>query len=592
MTFRRDDIERVRTATNLIELVQTVTTVRRTGKSYMAICPFHQEKTPSLSLDPAKAVWYCHGCHQGGDVFKFLMDTKGLDFNDAVEELASQAGITLERDPGEKRRRSDRDRLVEAMTAAVDFYHRRLHDGVDAGKARAYLRGRGYDADTVEHYRVGWAPAAQGTDWDVLVRDLGGRGVSDRAMLDAGLAARGRNGRLRDWFHGRVLFPIHDLRGDPVGFGGRLLEGEGPKYLNTPETKLYQKARLLYGLDKAKAPITRASRSVVVEGYTDVIACHRNGIPEAVATCGTALGEEHIDLLRRFADRVVLAFDADQAGAGAALRGGQLKSPFEMGLDLRVAMMPAGSDPADLAQDGRLVELKQAVDTAVPLVRFRIDRMLESFDLDEPEGRARAVKEVAPLLAEQGDPIAREEYIRHVSRRTGTDQLLVGRAVLDAAGRGQRTAPVAPLEPRRSGQERAERELLRLLVANPEPMAMIEVSADWFASDEHLAALARLAPAIAEGAEPGHPLDMGSLLGDDDSSVAELLRSLAVDDRPLDDPGEVVASLRAWAMERRIADLRRRLERVEPVDGDTHSRLLTELIALEQSRRALRGGLK
>ena len=157
---------------------------------------------------------------------------------------------------------------------------------------------------------------------------------------------------MRDWFHGRVLFPIHDLRGDPVGFGGRLLEGEGPKYLNTPETKLYQKARLLYGLDKAKAPITRAGRSVVVEGYTDVIACHRNGIPEAVATCGTALGEEHIDLLRRFADRVVLAFDADQAGAGAALRGGQLKSPFEMGLDLRVAMMPAGSDPADLARTG------------------------------------------------------------------------------------------------------------------------------------------------------------------------------------------------------------------------------------------------
>ncbi len=585
MTFRRDDIERVRTATNLVELVQTVTTVRRTGKSYMAICPFHQEKTPSLSLDPAKAVWYCHGCHQGGDVFKFLMDTKGLDFNEAVEELASQAGITLEREPGEKRRRSDRDRLVEAMAAAVDFYHRLLLDGADAGRARAYLRGRGYDADTVEHYRIGWSPAAQGTDWDVLTRHLGGAGVSDRAMLDTGLAARGRNGRPRDWFHGRVLFPINDLRGDPVGFGGRLLEGDGPKYLNTPETRLYQKARLLYGLDHAKAPITRLGRSVVVEGYTDVIACHRNGIPEAVATCGTALGEEHIDLLRRFADRVVLAFDADQAGAGAALRGGQLRSPFEMGLDLRVAVMPAGNDPADLAQDGRLAELQEAVDQAVPLVRFRIDRMLEGFDLDEPEGRARAIKEVAPLLAQQGDAIAREEYIRHVARHTGADQVLVERAVLDAAG-GRRTAPPTAVTPRRSGQERAERELLRLLVANPEPMAAIEVSEDWFTSDEHRAAFARLVP--AKRTDPGDPLDMGALLADDDTPVAGLLRSLAVDDRPLDDPHEVVASLRAWAMERRIAELRRRLDR--PVDGDTHSRLFAELIALEQSRRALRGG--
>ncbi len=302
------------------------------------------------------------------------------------------------------------------------------------------------------------------------------------------------------------------------------------------------------------------------------------------------MGEEHIDLLRRFAERVVLAFDADQAGAGAALRGGQLRSPFEMGLDLRVAMMPAGNDPADLAQDGRLAELQQAVDSAVPLVRFRIDRMLESFDLDEPEGRARAIKEVAPLLAEQGDLIARQEYIRHVSRRTGTDQAMVERAVFDAAGGLRRAAVPSAAIPRRSGQARAERELLRLLVANPQPMATIEVSADWFTSDEHLAALARLAPAMSGGADPGHPLDMGSLLGDEDSTVAELLRELAVDDRPLDDPVEVVASLRSWAMERRIADLRRRLERVESVDGETHSRLLAELIALEQSRRALRGG--
>ena len=474
------------------------------------------------------------------------------------------------------------------MTAAVDFYHRRLLDGAGAGKA-GLTPGKGYDADTVEHYRVGWAPAARGPDGTCSFVTSASR-VSDRAMLDTGLAARGRNGRLRDWFHGRVLFPIHDLRGDPVGFGGRLLEGEGPKYLNTPETKLYQKARLLYGLDKAKAPITRAGRSVVVEGYTDVIACHRNGIPEAVATCGTALGEEHIDLLRRFADRVVLAFDADQAGAGAALRGGQLKSPFEMGLDLRVAMMPAGSDPADLAQDGRLAELKQAVDTAVPLVRFRIDRMLEASTSTSPRagrGRSRRWRPCSPSRATR----SLERSTSGTSPAAPAPTRCWLGAVLDAAGRGQRTTPVAPLAPRRSGQERAERELLRLLVANPEPMAMIEVSADWFASDEHLAALARLAPAIAEGAEPGHPLDMGL------SSGTMTARWPSCSDRWRSTIDRSMTRARWWP-----ACVPGRWSAASPTyaDGwarrasgrDTHSRLLTELIALEQSRRALRGGLK
>ncbi|MDH3399277.1 MAG: CHC2 zinc finger domain-containing protein, partial [Acidimicrobiia bacterium] len=259
----------------------------------------------------------CFGCQAGGDVFKFVQETQGLDFSEAVEQLAGRAGIALQRDPEAIRRKGEREGLIEATRAAVDFYHERLKKNQDAGGARSYLRGRGYEVDVIDRFQLGYAPG--GDEWDALVTHLREAGVSEKVMIAAGLAARTSHGRLRDWFRGRVMFPIFDLRGDPVGFGARILEGEGPKYLNSPETRIYQKARLLYGLNWAKSDITRAGYSLVVEGYTDVIGLHGAGMPQAVATCGTALGEEHFDLLRRFAERVVLAFDADQAGAGAAI---------------------------------------------------------------------------------------------------------------------------------------------------------------------------------------------------------------------------------------------------------------------------------
>jgi DNA primase len=256
------------------------------------------------------------------------------------------------------------------MRKAVDFYQERLKKGHDAGGARSYLRGRGYDVDVIDRFQLGYSPG--GELWDGLVTHLRDAGVSDQVMVGAGLATRTSRGRLRDWFRGRLMFPIFDLRGDPVGFGARILEGDGPKYLNSPETRLYQKARLLYGLNWAKSDIVRSGYSLVVEGYTDVIGLHLADIPLAVATCGTALGEEHFDLLRRFAERVVLAFDADQAGAGAAIRGDELQTPVKLNLDLRVAVMPEGRDPADLVQAGEVAELQTAIKESTPLLQFRL----------------------------------------------------------------------------------------------------------------------------------------------------------------------------------------------------------------------------
>lgn len=574
--YRREDIDRVRAATNLIDLVGAVTTVKRTGRTYKAICPFHQEKTPSLSLDPARGLYHCFGCGAGGDVFTFVQETQGLDFNEAVELLASRAGIHLQTDPGAAKRRGERERLVEAVRRAVEVYRDRLKRGADAGPARAYLRSRGYGADVVDEFKIGYAPDVDSRD--VLVRELRAGGIGDQVMIAAGLARRGRGGRLYDYFRGRVLFPIFDLRGDPVGFGGRLL-GEGqPKYLNTPDTRLYQKSRLLYGLDRAKREITRRGYAVVVEGYTDVIAMHRAGYPVAVATCGTALGEEHFDLLRRFADRVVLAFDADAAGASAAQRADELENPVRLDLDLRVAEMPHGLDPADLVQEGRADELVGAIESARPLLQFRIERQLAAFDLSEPESRARALRAVAPLVAKVADEVAKAEYVRFVSMRVGIDEDLVWRTV---GGRPRRRRPVRTESSATtsSGTLRAEREMLRIVVANPEALADLEIGADLFADPQTKEAWRRLQQA-REVAEPGTPLQLP--VGDDE--VSGLLRELAFSTRPLPDPAELVTRLRRYRLDDRIAELRERLASLDPA-GDDYATTFQELIRLEQAKR-------
>jgi DNA primase len=327
----RGDIDRVREAVDLVELVSEVTQVKKSGRSYMAVCPFHQEKTPSMSIDRARGLYHCFGCGKGGDVFEFVQETRGVDFREALDMLASKAGITLVRDPADARQRGRRAAAVEALRRAIEVYHQRLKKAPDAGPARSYLRNRGYDVDLIDEWKLGFA----GTDWDTLAKNLRTGGIDERAMVDAGLGRRGRHG-IYDCFRGRLLFPIHDLRGDPIGFGGRKIDEVDPKSTNNPDAKyvnsadsaVYQKSRVLFALDRARQAIDDDTPAVVVEGYTDVIAMHEAGIETAVATCGTALGEGHFDLLRRFTDKVVLAFDSDEAGSKAALRSDDLESPF------------------------------------------------------------------------------------------------------------------------------------------------------------------------------------------------------------------------------------------------------------------------
>ncbi len=579
MAYRRDDIERVRAATDLVELVGEVTKVKRSGRSTMAICPFHQEKTPSLSIDGGRGLYHCFGCGKSGDVFGWVEETQSLDFTEAVELLARRAGVTLQVDPGEARRRDRREALVDAVAKAVEFFENRLRTAPDAASARSYLRGRGYGAETVAAFHLGFSPP----DWSELVDHLKNLGIKEQALLGAGLAVRSSRGRLVDRFRGRIMFPIYDLRGDPVGFGARQLDGDPPKYLNSPETPLYHKARLLYGLNWAKSEIVRSGEAVVVEGYTDVIGMHEAGMPVSVATCGTALGEDHLRLLARFTERVVLAFDADEAGVGASLRGFEHHAGLEM--DVRVAFLPEGRDPAELAATDAEM-LRKVIGGSAPLLQVRLERELERFELGEAEARARAVRAAAALVARHPDQVVRHEYAVFLARRTGVELDVVVDAVaraVRAAGGRQPEPPPAPAR-RLTGEEKEEREMLRMLLANDPGVRDVELEASLFTALDHREAYDLVAPAVLALA-PGEAPDLGALLGDDETPLGEMLRGLAFDQRPFGDATELVEKIQGAALDRRIHDLRRRLDTIDRgAEPEEYSDIFHELIGLERSR--------
>jgi DNA primase len=416
MGIHDDDVAAVRAAADIVQVVSEYTPLRRQGQRWVGLCPFHTERTPSFSVNANENLFYCFGCQASGDVISFVMDKEALDFPAAVERLASKTGISLrytDRSEGEGRKR--RARYLDAMARAVEWYHQRLLSGSDAGPARSYLRARGLDGDVVRDFRIGWAPAG----WDELTRAL----RLDKDLAEGtGLARLNRRGRLNDHFRARILFPIGDDRGDPISFGGRILPGEeGPgnqgKYKNTTETPLYNKSKVLYGLDRAKTAIVSSGTAVICEGYTDVIGFHRAGVPLAVATCGTALTDDHVRLLTRFAARrLVLAFDADAAGQAAAERFYAWEREHD--IEVLVADLPPGQDPADVAfADPERLAAAVDHDKATKFLRFRLDRVFDAADLTSAEGRARAAERALEIVAEHPTDLVRDEYLMDVASR-------------------------------------------------------------------------------------------------------------------------------------------------------------------------------
>ncbi len=475
-----EDVARVRDATDLVALISETTPLEQKGRLFWGLCPFHGEKTASFKVDPATQLWHCFGCALGGDAFGFVMRTQSVEFPDAVRLLAERARIEIVEEGGGMPR-GRRERLICACEAAADYFHRQLSAGRSPGAeaARAYLKGRGFGSEVAKRWRLGYAPSSRGT----LGKQLATEGVSRDELIEANLALAGERGETRDRFYDRIMFPILDLQGRAIAFGGRVVGSGEPKYLNSADTPIFHKSANLYAIDRAKSEIVSSGTAVVVEGYTDVIALHEAGIRNVVATLGTALTAQHVKLLGRFSKRIVYLFDGDEAGMRAADRAASFidfSSTPEAGsarVDLAVAIIPASMDPADYVGANGADAMRAVVDGAQPLLRFVIDRRFEAHDLAAPEGRARALAAAAGVLASVRGSLLAQDYANYVADRLRTDYATVREAMRsarpefggtagEARGDAAETAECRPV--RTDARSRAEQELVRELVAAPE----------------------------------------------------------------------------------------------------------------------------
>lgn len=609
-----DDIDEVRERADIIEIVGEHVRLRKAGRSYKGLCPFHQEKTPSFTVDPVKGVWYCFGCQAGGSVFTFIEQTEGLSFPEAVESLAQRYGVQLREFSGSRKAPSRRARLLEAHEAAVAKYQELLASA-EGEPIRAYLDSRGIGTDLAATYNIGFG----GWRRDALVSTMLRRGFNGEELMAAGLATRDGRG-MRDTFFGRVVFPIFDPSGRPVAFGGRIVPSEhrtegapdSPKYLNSRESQIFRKSKVLYGTNWARATVVQSKRLVLVEGYTDVIALQAAGIGEAVATCGTALTEDHMkEISSRFGDvRVIMCLDADAAGQQAMSRERteDLAGAYSPGDDVRgsgwvpvgrgwlpevhVANLPEGKDPADFVRAEGADGVARLLDQCVPLVEFLLRRAIDGADLSSPDGRARAVRRGIDVLRQVGDTLVRHEYALWLSDRVGVETYEVTRALGEATGTATRRraptgpAPQAPVK--LTGHQRVEHEALRALLAFPvlfdDPQ--LGPREDDFTLPVHRS-LFRLAS--TERGESGG-VDVARLASRvEDEELRRLASELSVGEPPEDRVArDTLIRLKVFALERYIVERKERLRGLDPNrDASAYDALFEELLELEKEKRVL-----
>jgi DNA primase len=590
--INQQDIDTLRERADIVEVISGYTALKRGGTNTMkGLCPFHSEKTPSFTVDRARGLFYCFGCQEGGDLYKFVEKTENLPFPEAVEWVARRFSFELryeEMRPGEQAARGLRARLLEANEQAALFFHKTLMDAPEAVEARRYLKGRGFGKEVASRWQLGYAPGR-----NALCRHLLSKGFTEKEIEQADLGKRSERDRsLYDTFRQRITFPTWNLQGGVVGFGARAMGDAQPKYLNTSETPVFSKSRVMYGLNRAKSSIARGSDALVVEGYTDVIALQEAGIEEAVATNGVALGETHFEQLKKFGQRVVLMLDADAAGQGATERS--FGSHHRLGIEVLVATLPPGRDPAEVVATDGVDGIRKVIGQAQPLLEFKIEQLLDKALLDTPEARSRAVRDVAQVLGWHPDPIARHEYAFIAAQRIGVDPEAVQRALAegrvaseasgDASGRDQ--------DRRLPGHVKVEREALQLLMTQAREISrwVGMVSESDFTSPARRE-LFRAASALYTS-DRKQPL--ASLADDMSPDALSLFTELAVGADGSDEEDlalrceEIFVRIRVFSLEREIKRRRDTLGEINPVvDPTRHDELFTELVGLEAERRDL-----
>jgi DNA primase len=659
--IRREDVEAVRERARIEDIVGEQVALKTAGVGSMkGLCPFHDERTPSFHVRPQVGLYHCFGCGEGGDVIDFVQKVDGLPFSEAVEYLAGRVGIQLRYEEGGGPRPGmepgTRQRLLEAHRVAGEFFAEQLLTP-GAAAARDFLAGRGFDRSAAEQFGIGYAPQS----WDQLLRHLRGRSFTEKELIASGLMSQGNRG-IYDRFRGRLVWPIREVTGDTVGFGARRLydDDQGPKYLNTPETALYKKSHVLYGIDLAKREIARTKKVVVVEGYTDVMAMHLSGVGTAIATCGTAFGPEHARIVRRLmgdvGDKgaVVFTFDGDEAGQKAAMKAHEQQGT--LGVPAYVAVADEGMDPCDLRQRKGPDAVRALVDSPPPLFRFVLRRQLAEYDLSTVEGRAGALRECAPTVAGIPRPDLREGYTRELAGWLGMDLPTVqqavraagaaarsaangrggqdGRAGADgrgfgadgrggmdgrglesrgrtgqAAGPGERGAdpvPVLqmPMPDPRDPVATTERRALEVVLQLPDlvPVEFDQLEAETFGAPAYRAVHAAIRAAGGAtrakvlAADHGTAAWVEAVREQSAGPVHSLITRLAVEPIPEDRPDKLpgyarglVMALVELALTRHIADLRGRLQRLDPsAEPDAQREVFQQLLAAEDQRRALR----
>ncbi|AEG44674.1 DNA primase [Isoptericola variabilis] len=649
--IKREDVDAVRDRARIEEIVSAHVTLKPAGVgSLKGLCPFHDERTPSFHVRPGVGRWHCFGCGEGGDVISFVQKIDGMSFTEAVEYLADRVGVQLRYEDsrtgaaagrGPREEPGRRQRLLEAHRVAAEFYAEQLF-GPGAQAARAFLAERSFDRSDAERFGVGFAP----TGWDALMRHLQGRGFTQAELVASGLVSQGQRG-IYDRFRGRLVWPIRDVTGAVIGFGARRLfdEDQGPKYLNTPETTLYKKAQVLYGIDLAKRAIAQQKRVVIVEGYTDVMAAHLSGVETAVATCGTAFGADHAKVVRRLlgdttaggglqlasgaslGGEIIFTFDGDAAGQKAAVRAFGEDQRFHA--QTFVAVEPGGMDPCDLRMARGPEAVRALVDSRVPLFEFVIRTTLEQFDLDTVEGRVGALRSAAPLVAGIRDRSMQLGYARSLARWIGLDTEEVRREVSRAAaapaparrpdGRSEQptrhgpqapntpqgpasgmSAPVLAMPDPRDPVARVERQALVVALQYPQhvPPAFDELGEDAFGVPAWKAvhAAVRAAGGTGTGRTMGGSAWVEAVTEQAAEAVAPLVTELSVAPVPEDREevigayvADVVRALLDLGLTRRIADAKSRLQRLDPAaDPDAYRAAFEHLLQIESERRRLR----
>jgi DNA primase len=615
-----EDVMRVREATDLVQLVAQSTPLKQKGRLFWGLCPFHGEKTPSLKIDPSTQLWHCFGCSLGGDAFGWVMRLENLEFPEAVRMLADRARIEIREEAGGLPT-GQRERLIAASEAAAEYFHAALTSSKDAGAATArdYLKARGFGSEVAKRWKLGYATGGRSG----LAAQLTKTGFTRDELVAANLAlvedggAGGRGGALKDRFFGRIMFPISEVSGRTIAFGGRIV-GEGqPKYLNTAETPIFHKSSNMYGIHEAKNEIVRTGTAIVVEGYTDVIAMHEAGLRNTVATLGTALTARHLKLLGRFAKRIVYLFDGDEAGLRAADRAAEFldsSATPEAGsarIDLAVAVIPEGKDPADYVAERGAEAAQTIVDEAQPLLRFVVDRRLEAHDLATPEGRSAALDAAARVLAGVRGSILAQDYAGYIAGRLVTDYETVMRAVRSAkpefvggvaadvdeapqgAGAGGAGAPKRRVA--NDAQLGAEEQLLRAIVILPE---LREEVRELLCEEDALTdpVNARLAAAVvASGPATGRNLYDSVAAGD--PALADELSAWLVGaverEAVLATFAQTVARIKEFALRRQILRVQGQMQATDPVkDPATYDELFRKVAALQQQLGILRSRIE